>query len=665
MFVGCIVLFLSPLRLIGASVPEITALSQHGLQIGRTTTLIINGTNLLPEPRLVLPILVSDQALNPGATDGRIEIKVTLSSSVAAGIYPLRVVTANGISNWLSIGVDRLPQQPFVKDIGALPIAYYGQLGEGGILRTSLNGRRGQRFVVDVESRRLGSSLRPVVRLLDHRGAQLAWNGAQASIAGDARLDVNLPEDGRYTVELHDVLYQTPDDTFFRMKIGDLDYADQTYPLAMAQGHENPVALEPVMSSFTDALHITANDLIPGRYAVTWPEKDFLLTGARPRVFVSEHAEIQESEGESINHVSAALPVGLNGRLSVKGQLDQFLVTVSPGDKLQLEMFAQRVNSPIDGLLIVRLPDGTTIAENDDQPSSLDPMVDVTVPANVTELIVVVTDRSGRGGSEFVYRVTVRAQDSPDFRLECDFDRLQLPLDGRRAIRIGISRSHYDGPVQMQAIGLPPGIQMEGRDIPAGGELALLVFRASTTTVEPASIVIVGRAAEATSPIARFVESPSAFPQRMQRQMVVAVIPPEPVSVHWETPSSDEVVELMRGESLNAHLRFSRSAEQPGKLRVQLLTSQKPLTKKGKDPEDDKKEIDVEDTERMLRLAGKTELSEETSEVHVQVVVPEDLPIRAFDIAFEVELLGDDGETIVASNVSQVRRVEVRPPNNE
>ena len=147
--------------------------------------------------------------------------------------------------------------------------------------------------------------------------------------------------------------------------------------------------------------------------------------------------------------------------------------------------------------------------------------------------------------------------------------------------------------------------------------------------------------------------------------MVVAVIPPEPVSVHWETPSSDEVVELMRGESLNAHLRFSRAAEQPGKLRVQLLTSQKPLTKKVEDPEDDKKEIDVEDTEQMLRLAEKTELSEETSEAHVQVVVPKDLPIRAFDMAFEVELLGDDGETIVASNVSRVRRVEVRPPNNE
>jgi hypothetical protein len=75
-----------------------------------------------------------------------------------------------------------------------------------------------------------------VVRLYDAKGVQLAYAQTNAALAGDARLDVALPHDGKYTVEVHDALYRGGNPGYFRLKLGDLHYADLAYPLGVQQG---------------------------------------------------------------------------------------------------------------------------------------------------------------------------------------------------------------------------------------------------------------------------------------------------------------------------------------------------------------------------------------------------------------------------------------------
>ena len=45
-----------------------------------------------------------------------------------------------------------------------------------------------------------------------------------------------MPADGRYTVEVHDLLFRGADPGFFRLKIGDFKYADLVYPLGATRG---------------------------------------------------------------------------------------------------------------------------------------------------------------------------------------------------------------------------------------------------------------------------------------------------------------------------------------------------------------------------------------------------------------------------------------------
>src|SRR5438045_919827 len=69
-----------------AGAPQITKLSLRGLRTGATTTLTIEGTDLLPNPRLVLPFPIAAQTIQKAATPSRIEVEITLAASVSPGM---------------------------------------------------------------------------------------------------------------------------------------------------------------------------------------------------------------------------------------------------------------------------------------------------------------------------------------------------------------------------------------------------------------------------------------------------------------------------------------------------------------------------------------------------------------------------------------------------
>ena len=52
-------------------------------------------------------------------------------------------------------------------------------------------------------------------------------------------------------------------------------------------------------------------------------------------------------------------------------------------------------------------------------------------------------------------------------------------------------------------------------------------------------------------------------------------------------------------------------------------------------------------------------LADEVSDQFVDILVPIDLPHQPYDLAFRAELLSDDNETVVSSNVSNVHRLQI------
>ncbi len=97
-----------------SAAPQVNNLSLRGLRTGASTTLTIEGTELLPNPRIILAAPITSQAVKDGATANRVQIDVTLAASVPPGIYHLRVGNPKGISNSVVIGIDDLAQMPLI-----------------------------------------------------------------------------------------------------------------------------------------------------------------------------------------------------------------------------------------------------------------------------------------------------------------------------------------------------------------------------------------------------------------------------------------------------------------------------------------------------------------------------------------------------------------------
>ena len=130
-----------------AAPPAIGNLSLRGLQIGATTTLAIDGADLMPQPQLMLSVPIAKQTVHPGGTANHVEIDVTLDGNVTPGIYHLRVATAGGISGAVAVGIDTLPQRPIGAATAplpatALPAAFSGSLAGGQTANTSSHSRK-------------------------------------------------------------------------------------------------------------------------------------------------------------------------------------------------------------------------------------------------------------------------------------------------------------------------------------------------------------------------------------------------------------------------------------------------------------------------------------------------------------------------------------------
>src|SRR5262249_53263832 len=156
----------------------------------------------------------------------RVQFEVKLAADAPPGVVPLRLATDQGVSAAVGVAVADLPPQPLGPQVAALPACLHGSLSGSGTLSTTFAGKKGQRVVIEVEARRPGSAVEPVVKLFDGRRTQLAWAQGAVALSGDARLAAVLPADGTYTVELHDAQYKAGTPNAFLLRVGDFPHAD-------------------------------------------------------------------------------------------------------------------------------------------------------------------------------------------------------------------------------------------------------------------------------------------------------------------------------------------------------------------------------------------------------------------------------------------------------
>ena len=243
--------------------PVITELQPRGVQKGKPFTLTLTGRNLGEGAKIrsTMPasftLLTPDQPAmqdRPMAPEGRYAtFLVEPAADLAVGVYAIRVVTTDGISNVQLFTVGAFPE--FSEDEsrpGALPntndstetaqLLPPGPFTLNGTLRGPerdifrLRAKGGDKRVIEVEARRSGSALDPLLEILDASGRVIARSEDAPLLGLDARVEVTFPRDGDYDVVVRDARFSTQTANFYRLKIGSYSYPRDVFPLGGRRG---------------------------------------------------------------------------------------------------------------------------------------------------------------------------------------------------------------------------------------------------------------------------------------------------------------------------------------------------------------------------------------------------------------------------------------------
>jgi hypothetical protein len=653
-------LFSLPLLMpvVADAAPQVNNVSQRGLQIGEPTTLIFDGAELFPEARIVSNVPIKSQQVAANANASRVAIEMVVDESAQPGVYAVRLASGSGVSNPVLIAVDRLPQAAHSPQVDAIPIALSGNLGGAEVKRTTFTGRKDQEIMLDVEAQRLGANFKPVLRLFDNEERQLAFATSQPWHGGDARVSVRLPADGPYTVELHDRLYRAGSPGMFRLKIGEFQTADRIHPAAVAAGSSEKLSLLGGNVPSDAKAEVASVELLPGNHPAPWPQLG-APSGPSPNLIVSSHREVVQGPDAAVPQDVGVPPLGISGVLSEKEEEDRYLLTVMPNQRLQFVLQARSIGSPVDGVLAIRNEQGGQFAAADDVPGSLDPVIDFTVPAGTTKIVIAVKDLLGRGGSEFNYRVLIRDLGQPDFTLSLSSDRILIPSGGTQAVEVEVSRTSYNGPIQLEFPGLPSEIEVQGAEIPTGSTLGLITFTAPQGINSAGVFRIVGRAAADQVELVRVARAPefpgSRLAAYLRDDIAFGIATASPISVAW-SPTSDS---LLQGVSLPAKATIARAEGIMGPVRLRLRSTQSPVMKTIKENNQDKQVVDLA---RTLRLESEVVLAADQNEAEVAIFVPGDLAPLPRHVALVAELLSPDGMNVVATAFAPSHRFEVQQP---
>jgi hypothetical protein len=405
-------------RPLAAVEPYLTSVEPRGGQRGKVFTLTLKGEGLATGSDLIttVPGTVSKLASprdieTPGTA---LSYLIQIPKDAPAGAYPLRVRTADGLSNVLIFTVSDLPEitekEPNDSIAMAQPLAVPGAVS--GTLKGpdqdffSITATTRQRLVIEVEARRIGSAMDPMLEVYDSSGREIASNDDAPGLGVDSRLDLTFPKAGKYYVAVHDSKFSEQAENFYRLKIGSWAYADGIFPLGWQRGKSvavtlfggnlaAPVVVHPDLNVPAGRNTVAVNPPGLGR-ACSLPFQ--VRVGDLPETL----AEAQGSAGE------LAPSTVVNGRILKPSQIDRYKLKLSPGEKWILDLQSATLGtSLLYGSVAVSDAQGKKL-ETKDVNGGADPKLTFTVPDKVSEITLAVSDLRGQGGPAYGYRLSAR-----------------------------------------------------------------------------------------------------------------------------------------------------------------------------------------------------------------------------------------------------------------
>ncbi len=369
----------------------ITSISPMGAKRGSTVSFTIDGFNLggasevvWSKPGVTAKITLNSELLreppmraNPTAlliidkaTKNRLTIEAMVSPDAEPGFYSYRIRTPLGTTNLGRVVIGVLPEtkEQEMNDSSAeaqllsLPTTVLGDLqkrGDNDFFRFSA--KAGKQIVFEVVASMLNSRLDSVLTLMDDQGRTLATNN-DFDARRDSLLAYTFKQDGEYIIRIGDLERKGQMGLFgYRLNIGDFPYLTNAFPLGVKEG----VASEVTVSGFNlsaDRAKISARP-VADRGASTWLDMN---AHNKIKLAIGRYPELMESISPSslTSSQRVTLPATINGRIfnekSSTGE-DFYLFKARKGQRVILEVEAQRYGSPLDSVIEVLDASGNQI----------------------------------------------------------------------------------------------------------------------------------------------------------------------------------------------------------------------------------------------------------------------------------------------------------------
>jgi len=490
---------------------RLQAITPTGAEAGQTIEMTIAGTDLegLETLRFDHPGLRAFHVKGP-------TFRVAVAPGTPPGPHAVRLQGRLGISNPRVFIVGDGPEQnetePNNTPETANPIVsgtvVNGQLNPApDVDHFSFDGKTSDRVVIDLSAGRIDSRLSATLRLFDPSGREIATTATEAE--RDPVLEAVLPADGRYVLEVHDVVYGGSPEHSYRLRLGNRPRLLSILPMAAVAGVETTFTVHGWGLGGTPVPDLLIDGKPVERRSFTWTplsepsrgqgidplnvrqvERRGWLTPVEwlgpdaNRLFIAQaEAPVMpemEPNGPDAPQIITP-PCDISAAFGTEEDADVYQLVAKKGDLWRIEVTAEQGGSIADpGYVIQKLDEKgephDLIAAQDVNGAvpgfvgadrSDDTWLRWQAPEDGTYRIFV-NDLYGsqRGDARLTYRLLIRAE-RPDFRLfvmapgnaASNPSGVTLRSGGRAAVQVMARRfDEFNGPIAVEALGLPEGV---------------------------------------------------------------------------------------------------------------------------------------------------------------------------------------------------------------
>lgn len=397
----------------GAVAPVLQSTTPNGLQRGTEADLKFNGARLADAEEVLF--------YEPGVKvlglkekkENYLLARVKLEADCPLGEHKMRIRTRTGISEFRTFYVGPFPQidekepntTPDKAQRVPMNVTVLGTMNNEDVDYYLVEAKKGEPIAVEVEGMRLGRTLfDPYVAILDKHEKVLAKTDDTALFIQDAYATIIAPADGEYLIEVRETSYGGQGNPY-RVHIGNFPRPSAVFPPGGKAGDSLEVKfVGDAGGDFNQTFSLPQ----PGHFKFgVFAERKGISAPSFNVVRISPFGNVNEKEpNDDVKTATVAtgpLPIAFNGVIGKKGDVDWFRFTAKKGETYDINVYARRIRSQLDTVLVVADANGRTLASNDDT-GGADSYVRFTVPKD-GEFTLKVSDHLGYGGPECTYRI--------------------------------------------------------------------------------------------------------------------------------------------------------------------------------------------------------------------------------------------------------------------